>query len=384
MRVLVTVHPASSHLRAVVPLARAIRCAGHPVAVATPQGLHAEVRSYGLDAVPAGSHWSDEEIAGVERVLRRLDQPWQWAHLFLRQLTDPSRLARDVVALAPTWRPDVIVHDATELGGSWAAELMGLPCVTVGTLGGSASLLGLPGPSTQTAVRQLARDLPPPPRPVRPAPRLSVHLLPEVYDPVELATPGVRCYRHESPLRAGDRLPHWVTELPDDRPLVYVSMGTVLHQVPGRLEAILAGLAEVDCSVVAAVGADSAPDRFPPQPPHVRLVPHVPQPLLLECCDLFVTHGGSNSVREALSAGVPMVFTPVVTDQPYNARRCEALGVGRSLPEGDVSPPALAAACREVLEDAGFRQRVRGLQRAILALPALDQLVRDVEALVTE
>ena len=382
MRVLVTVHPASSHLRSVVPLARAVRCAGHPVAVATPETLHDEVRSYGLDALRAGTHWSDDEIAGVERVLRRLDRPSPWAHLFLRQLADPSRLARDVVALAPAWRPDVIVHDATELGGSWAAELLGLPCVTVGTVGGAESLLGLRARSARAAARRLARDLPQPAAPAPAIPHLSVNLLPEVYDPAELTGPDVRCYRHESTLRGDERLPGWMAELPDDLPLVYVSMGTVFHRVPGRLEAILAGLAQVECSVVAAIGSDTAPDRFPPQPPHVRLVPHVPQPLLLECCDLFVTHGGSNSVREALSAGVPMVFTPVVTDQPYNARRCEALGVGRSLPEGDISPPALAAACREVLQDAGFRQRVRALQRAILALPALDQLVRDVEALV--
>jgi UDP:flavonoid glycosyltransferase YjiC (YdhE family) len=382
VRALVTVHPAPSHLRSVVPVARAIRCAGHDVVVATPATLHAEVRAYGLEPVCAGGHWSEEEVAGVDRVLGGLGQPWRWGHLFLSTLTDPSRMARDVVALAPAWGPDVIVHDGTELGGAWAAEVLGLPYVTLGTMGGSRSLLGLGAPEDRMLVRPLAREDSVRWRPGPPPPRLNVSLLPPVYDPAETAAPDVRCYRPESPLRGDERMPDWVAELPDDRPLVYASLGTVFHRIPGRLEAIVSGLAEVNCSVVVSIGPDTPHDRFPTQPAHVRLAAHVPQPLLLECCDLFVTHGGMNSVREALSAGVPMVVAPVVMDHPYNAARCEALGVARALPEGDVSPAALAAACREVLGDDGFRRRARAVQRAILALPPLDQLVRDVEALV--
>lgn len=381
VRVLVTVHPAPSHLRSVAPVALAMRCAGHQVLVATPETLHAEVRAFGLEPVCAGGHWSEAEVAGVDRALHGLGQPWRWGHLFLRTLTDPSRMARDVVRLAPAWGPDVIVHDGTELGGAWAADLLGLPCVTLGVMGGSRSLLGPGDPKDRMRPGRLAHELPVPDGGGPARPRLTVSLLPALYDPGELCGPDVRCYRHESPLRPDERLPDWVAGLPDDRPLVYASLGTVFHRIPGRLEAILEGLARVECSVVVSVGADTPPDRFPPQPPHVRLAAHVPQPLLLECCDLFVTHGGMNSVREALAAGVPMVVAPVVMDHPYNAARCAALGVARSLPDGDVSPEALAAACREVLAGPEYRRRARAVQRAILALPPLDQLVRDVEAL---
>jgi N-glycosyltransferase len=358
VRVLITVHPAVSHLRAVVPIALALRRGGHAVAVATCPPIHDEVRAYGLEPLPAGARWTDVEVAAIEAVLRRAapDQPWRWAHLFLRELTDPARLAADVVALAPTWRPDVIVHDRSELGGPSAARQLGLPCVTVGTLAGAATLFGMSPPDTD----------------------LYASLLPEVYEPAEPGAGEVRRYRHEHPLLPHDRLPEWVADLPVDRPLVYLSLGTVFHQVPGRLEAMLAGLAGVECTVVAVAGD---PGRLPPQPAHVRLAASLPQPLMLECCDLFVTHGGTNSVREALALGVPMVIAPIVSDQPYNARRCQALGVARSLPQDEVAPSELAAACREVLGDPAYRERARDLQGEFLALPPLDRLVRDIEVL---
>lgn len=38
-----------------------------------------------------------------------------------------GRLAADVVALADRWRPDLIVRETTEYGGSLAAQVLGLP-----------------------------------------------------------------------------------------------------------------------------------------------------------------------------------------------------------------------------------------------------------------
>ena len=78
------------------------------------------------------------------------------------------------------------------------------------------------------------------------------------------------------------------------------------------------------------------------------------------------------------------MIAPIVSDQPYNARRCQELGVARSLPDDEVTPPDLAAACREVLDDPAYRVRARDLQREFLALPPLDQLARDVEVLGVE
>jgi len=44
---------------------------------------------------------------------------------------------------------------------------------------------------------------------------------------------------------------------------------------------------------------------------------------------VLVSHGGFNSVKEALAQGAPLVIVPIAGDQPYCAMRCQDLGVGR-------------------------------------------------------
>src|SRR5262249_40454170 len=149
------------------------------------------------------------------------------------------------------------------------------------------------------------------------------------YDSRELSIPRSRCYRQTNPEEAGERLPAWVAALPDDRPLVLAAFGSMYPRLgiwDATARDVVTALGDLDCTAVVALGAllsrwDGA------TPANVRLVEHVPQPLLLECVDLFVHHGGFNSVREALRLAVPMVIIPWMTDQPANAACCAQAGV---------------------------------------------------------
>src|SRR5437016_5020678 len=80
-----------------------------------------------------------------------------------------------------------------------------------------------------------------------------------------------------------------------------------------------------------------------------------PQTLLLRRCDLFVTHGGFNRVKEALTEGAPMVVLPVSADQPYCAQRCADLGLAVTVSGDDRTPMATRDAARSVLGDPSFK-----------------------------
>jgi len=88
----------------------------------------------------------------------------------------------------------------------------------------------------------------------------------------------------------------------DDRILVVMSVGSM----PDALE-----------------GLPAAPDNF-------ILRDAVPQLELLPRCSAFVTHGGANSMHEALSFGVPLAVVPMFGDQPINADTVARCGVGHS------------------------------------------------------
>jgi N-glycosyltransferase len=383
MRILMTTQPAPSHLRALVPAALALRRRGHELVVALPPMLHPVLISYGLEPIALGG-WPDQESATWHPPAA--GSPADAAAGMWQMFAGPPVLhaARALIAAGHEWRPDLILRDSAQLAGALAAEALDIPHVSVQSTGtGSAPAI----PGTQSLVEALnahrvALGLPRQATLAALFRHLHANLMPASYDPALAGTPNTRCYRQRNPARPDEVLPVWLAELPEARLLLFASVGTSFNRVPGRVEAFLAAVSELDCSAIVAAGPGQHVGALTTRSPHVRVVDEVPQPLLLECCDLFLTHGGFNSVRESLRLGVPMVIAPVAGDQLGNARRCAELGVAHTFSEHLPDPAALAHACREVLNDSGYHARARAMQRQILALPPLDAFAADVERVV--
>ena len=69
---------------------------------------------------------------------------------------------------------------------------------------------------------------------------------------------------------------------------------------------------EDDILVVATIGPQAdALNELPSPPQNFILQEVVPQLQLLRKCDVFVTHGGANSIHEALGLGLPLVVVPM-------------------------------------------------------------------------
>ncbi|MER5520926.1 macrolide family glycosyltransferase [Streptomyces sp. NPDC002763] len=92
-------------------------------------------------------------------------------------------------------------------------------------------------------------------------------------------------------------------------PVLYASLGTVFNAAPRLLRTIAIALAPLGGTVVIATG-QTDPSALEPLPANVLARRFVPQPEVLARAALFVTHGGMNSVNEALYAGVPMLVVP--------------------------------------------------------------------------
>ena len=78
--------------------------------------------------------------------------------------------------------------------------------------------------------------------------------------------------------------------------------------------------------------------------------PFLPQVAVLRRAAVLVTHGGNNSVTEALTAGVPMVVLPFSTDQFAGAAAIEAAGLGVACDPNLVTAADVGAAVRDVLD----------------------------------
>ncbi|MDQ4055343.1 MAG: oleandomycin glycosyltransferase [Actinomycetota bacterium] len=152
-----------------------------------------------------------------------------------------------------------------------------------------------------------------------------------------------------------------VTSLQD--PVLYVSLGTVFKADPKLLRSIAAALAPLGGTVVVATG-QADPAALAPLPANVLVRHFVPQPSVLARAALFVTHGGMNSVNEAMYAGVPMLVVPQGADQPMVARRVVELGAGLSIRTQDVIGASVHALAQQLLDNPQFRTAAATLQTA--------------------
>ncbi len=152
--------------------------------------------------------------------------------------------------------------------------------------------------------------------------------------------------------------------LKHDRPLIYVALGTTYNLAPEFYKACLAAFADMSVQVVLSTGPGggndlgSIPDNF-------LIRESVPQVPVLRRAGVFITHGGMNSVNEALCFGVPMVVIPQAGDQHLTALRIAELGAGLTIPRGEVSAGRLRETVSRVLAGPSFRQRSQQLARSM-------------------
>lgn len=136
------------------------------------------------------------------------------------------------------------------------------------------------------------------------------------------------------------------------RPLIYISMGTVVNDRPDFYKACIAGLKELDADIVLSCGDAVRLEELGPLPENVRIYSRVDQLSLLARADAFLTHCGMNSVSESLYMATPMVLYPQTAEQRAVARRVTELGAGLRLEEN--SPQAIRRALETLLGDRSY------------------------------
>jgi MGT family glycosyltransferase len=175
---------------------------------------------------------------------------------------------------------------------------------------------------------------------------------------------------------------HW---LDPARQKVLVTMGTLADELAqnfnSRAIAALAPLAETVQAIVLG-----QPDSTAQQAENLLVLPSAPILKLLPHLDAVVSHGGLNTVCEALWHGVPLVVAPIRHDQPINARLVAEAGAGVRVRFARVRPEELRAAVTTVLDDPAYRQSAarigesfRAAGGALAAAGHLDELAASAD-----
>jgi MGT family glycosyltransferase len=158
------------------------------------------------------------------------------------------------------------------------------------------------------------------------------------------------CVRDEAPYE----VPRF--EAHDDKPLVYVSFGSLGAGDTELIKRIIKVIARLPYRTLVNVG--DYKEAYEAPPPNVHLESWYPQPSVVEQADAVVHHGGNNSFTECLYFGTPALIMPYVWDGHDNATRVQETGHGLKLHRTDWSDQDFAKALEILVRDPAMKARL--------------------------
>jgi MGT family glycosyltransferase len=177
-----------------------------------------------------------------------------------------------------------------------------------------------------------------------------------------------------------------LANLTDDRPLVYISLGTINHLDIAFYHAAFKAFADYPAQFVLSAGKNTDLAELGTIPANFIVRRYVPQLEILQRADAFITHGGMNSVHEGLYYGVPEVVVPHQMEQLLNGKRVAETGVGVLLgdqyPYGRVTASELRAALDAVLNNPTYRHYARQFGESLKSAGGYPRAVEEIEAFV--
>ena len=216
------------------------------------------------------------------------------------------------------------------------------------------------------------------------SPWLNLYLYPGELDyPRERPLPPT-WLRLDSSVRTGDgewQLPGALASRAGK--LLYLSLGSLGSADVALMQRLIDVLGTTPHRVVVSMG---------PLADDLRLADNMtgagflPQPAILPQVDLVITHGGNNTVTEAIHHGKPMIVLPLFWDQVDNAQRLDETGFGVRLPTYAFEDEQLTGAIERLLAHEALARglstisaRLQANPGTITAADAIERLARTRE-----
>lgn len=151
-------------------------------------------------------------------------------------------------------------------------------------------------------------------------------------------------------------------------PLVYISLGTIVNKAKSFYKKCIKAFEHENVTVIMSIGNAVKAESLGTIPDNFHIYSFVPQLEVLKKTDVFITHGGLNSVTEALYFGVPMVVIPFMTDQPVNAKQIENLKLGKTIEYKQITSELLRNTTMSVLKNEDILQNICNMQKKMQAI----------------
>ncbi len=150
-----------------------------------------------------------------------------------------------------------------------------------------------------------------------------------------------------------DDIARWLAD-DDPRPVVHVSFGSFLSARSDVLARVVAALRPLPVRVALATGS-ADPGLLGQAPEHWLSREFLPQIAVLRRAAVTVTHGGNNSITEALALGPRILVLPFSTDQFAGAEALETASRADVLDPNTATVEELRGAVQMLLDETSLR-----------------------------
>src|SRR2546429_1231453 len=342
-------YPETGHLNASFKIAKGLKSNGHQVGYLGLPDFEEYIRRQGFDFIalfeklcPRGFLFESavkNNIENIEAVLLQVSKTGQPLDRYLYQ--ELHQILRRV-------EPDLLIIDLFLPDFALIAAQLGVPLVLLNTQFFNPW-------AEQKAVYQ----------PLIKWPEL-------ILSPQEFDFPGTErkknCRYVESSIDLKRRdVPFPWDRLDPHKQLIYCSFGSQSHIFNGSekfFQLVIDAIAsKKDWQLVLTIGAHLRAADFHSVPANAILVNTAPQLDILKRASLMMTHGGFNSVKEAIFFGVPMILFPMIRDHPAIAARVVYHGLGVRGELQKISVAQIHALINRIDKDSSFRARVESMGR---------------------
>ncbi|HFK1548084.1 macrolide family glycosyltransferase [Bacillus sp. SBS7] len=173
-------------------------------------------------------------------------------------------------------------------------------------------------------------------------------------------------------------------ELLKGKKVIYISMGTLLEGLEPFFNTCIDAFSGFDGIVVMAIGDRNDRSKIQKAPDNFIIASYVPQSEILSETDVFITHGGMNSVHDAIHYNVPFVIIPHDKDQPMIAQRLTELEAAHRLLKENVNVRTLKEAVSDVLSNEKYKHGIRKLNDSFLECGGSKEAIAVIKSLLNK
>ena len=166
------------------------------------------------------------------------------------------------------------------------------------------------------------------------------------------------------------------------RRLIYVSLGTLNNDDVTFFKTCIKAFADNNSFVMMTTGKRIAPESFGSLPENVAIYDWVPQVKVLKQADLFISHGGLNSIHDSLYLGVPLLLVPQQQEQTLNAMRVVELGAGLILKKMQLNAKAIRENALRLLSEQKFKIEAQRIGDTLRGAGGAARAADEIEALL--